>query len=68
MSLSKSDQSVDKHALVVEHVVNTESTDSECFLRVHVLDVCVLLFPESHVTFSDSVGDQPDLKLGSHFE
>ena len=23
--------------------------------------------PESHVTFSDSAGDQPDLKLGSHF-
>lgn len=25
-------------------------------------------FPEIHVTFIDCVGDQPDLKLGGHFE
>ena len=25
-------------------------------------------FPEIHVTFIDCVGDEPDLKLGSHFE
>lgn len=54
--------------LVVKHVFNTESNQILSASWERVFLTHRFFFPEIHVAFIDCVGDQPDLKLGSHFE